>query len=676
MRAFAFFFGLLVYARCFAQQPDEWDLQQVSDDLIGYQDTEADVADLYENTVQILSSPYDLNKVSADELKLLHILNDTQIENFIDYRQQQGTLIDIYELQVIPGFDRDVILKLRPYLRIVDPKTVLNGSVARRMFSNGNSYLISRYERTLEPKRGFTQGNASRYQGSPDKIYMRLRTAVSGDFSAGFTGEKDAGEKMKFDHGRQLGFDFTSFHFQILNKGKLRNLIAGDFQAQFGQGLVLGSAFGLGKGGETVLTTRKSSVGFLPYTSVSENAYQRGVALTIAPFQHALLSAFYSGARRDATTDSAFTITARSIQTSGYHRTEKELDNRKAEAERNYGLVLQWKKHKIDAGLIFNATRFALPIKKTPSRYNQFSFAGAHNINAGFYAEYRLGNVSLFGEAAQSLNAGRGFLVGALMTPFSDLDVAIVCRNYEKNFHTFYANAFSENTQPQNEQGFYWGWKYHWTRFFNVTGYVDLFSFPWLSFRRYAPASGYEWLLRANYNPSREAVLFAQFREESKPRNVADAASLYTVASGRKRNVTMNCDYRGGEKLRLKSRLQYSSYSFDGQHSKGFALVQNVSIDLGRFRLTGSQALFDTDDFNNRQYIYENDAWLAFSFPSYSGDGVRNYVLIEYNIRKNITLWARFATTRMRKEDEIGSGQDMIEGNTRNDVKFQARFRF
>ncbi|HEX8040362.1 MAG TPA: helix-hairpin-helix domain-containing protein, partial [Chryseosolibacter sp.] len=163
---------------------------------------------------------------------------------------------------------------------------------------------------------------------------------------------------------------------------------------------------------------------------------------------------------------------------------------------------------------------------------------------------------------------------------------------------------------------------------------------------------------------------------ESKARNVQETTPLYQLATGVKRNFTFNCDYGIAEKIRLKSRIQYSRYFFDRKTSRGFTIVQDASISVGRFRFTGRQALFDTDDFDNRQYNYENDAWLAYSFPSYSGCGVRNYALIEYKISKNLTVWARYARTRLLNEEEISGGHDAIEGNTRNDVKFQARFTF
>ncbi|MDZ7646335.1 MAG: hypothetical protein U5K54_03650 [Cytophagales bacterium] len=61
---------------------------------------------------------------------------------------------------------------------------------------------------------------------------------------------------------------FFSFHAQVLNKGKFKNLIVGDYQAQFGQGLILGSAFGIGKSAEAVTTIRRPNIGFMPYSSL------------------------------------------------------------------------------------------------------------------------------------------------------------------------------------------------------------------------------------------------------------------------------------------------------------------------------------------------------------------------------------------------------------------------
>ena len=250
--AFIFIFTSLFVSDSLSQDftKAEPDLQRLSDELLGFQDTDADYEDIYENLVQILSSPYDLNKVSAEELKLLHILTDHQIQNFMDYRNEQGRLLDIYELQVIPGFDQSVISKILPFIKVNDPLLSINRSLLHRIFSAHNGYFVTRYERTLETKKGFkpSENISQRFLGSADKLYYRFRSSKPGDFSIGFTGEKDAGEKIIFRHtNRQYGFDFMSYHIQLQNKGKLKNIIIGDFQTQFAQGLILGGgAFGLG----------------------------------------------------------------------------------------------------------------------------------------------------------------------------------------------------------------------------------------------------------------------------------------------------------------------------------------------------------------------------------------------------------------------------------------------
>jgi len=52
--------------------------------------------------------------------------------------------------------------------------------------------------------------------------------------------------------------------------------------------------------------------------------------------------------------------------------------------------------------------------------------------------------------------------------------------------------------------------------------------------------------------------------------------------------------------------------------------------------------MFDTDDYDNRLYAYESDAWLSFAFPAYYGKGIRNYVLLQYRLTHKIDVWVRW----------------------------------
>ena len=100
-----------------------------------------------------------------------------------------------------------------------------------------------------------------------------------------------------------------------------------------------------------------------------------------------------------------------------------------------------------------------------------------------------------------------------------------------------------------------------------------------------------------------------------------------------------------------------------------------MNFEIGRFTFSTRYALFDTDDYDNRQYVYERDVWLAFSFPAYYGVGVRSYAMVHYKVNQKIDLWVRWARTSYTDRDTIGSGGETIYGNTKNDLKFQARIK-
>jgi hypothetical protein len=173
---------------------------------------------------------------------------------------------------------------------------------------------------------------------------------------------------------------------------------------------------------------------------------------------------------------------------------------------------------------------------------------------------------------------------------------------------------------------------------------------------------------------NRNTLIYFQVREENKSRNVSDEkAALYLTDTGIKRNYLFSVQIEASKSLKLRSRIQGSSFNFNKTKTSGFAIIQDVIWTQGRFSLTGRYALFDTDDYDNRQYVYENDVWLAFSIPAYSGKGVRNYVLAQYKFNKHLSVWARYSHVRYTDRETIGSGYDVTEGNQQNDIKLQIK---
>lgn len=654
----------------------EYDLEKLAEAIFPIQDLDIDYSQLYENLAQILSNPIDLNTTSSEELRSLYVLSEKQINSLINYRNENGPFISIYELQVLDDLDPTVLELIIPFVTIRSGSEQMK-SLPQRILDEKNSYWLTRFNKTLETRRGYTEYNGEKaYAGSPYRLYTRYRTARASDFSFGFTGEKDPGEQFNWSPSeKKFVFDYLSAHAQLLNKGKLENLIIGDFQSQFGQGLILGGGFGGGKGAETITTLRRTNIGFLPYTSLNESGFFRGVAISANVTNRLKVHTFGSSLLRDGSLagDSA-SLFLSSVPTTGLHRTRTELENRKALRETNLGAVLGYDTRGLQSGIVYHYTHYGFPVIPSPTIYNGFYFRGHENTNVGAYLNYNFYNTTFFSEFARTYGSGKAAIAGLLTSLSSKFDVSLLYRNYDRDFHSFYGNAVSESTAIRNEIGYYLGWKYKFNKRNTLAGYTDFFRLPWIRYRGYAPSDGHEYLLRYTYQPQKDLLIYVQVREESKIRNTS-SENLYEVANGVKRNYWVNADYAVSKNLSFKTRVQFSDYTLNTNKTRGFAVIQDLNILIRRLFISGRFALFDTDDFDNRQYLYEKDVWLAYSFPFYQGVGVRQYVLLQYSISKKLDVWLKWSRFSYENIETIGSGNESIKGNSINDIKLQMRIK-
>jgi hypothetical protein len=143
-----------------------------------------------------------------------------------------------------------------------------------------------------------------------------------------------------------------------------------------------------------------------------------------------------------------------------------------------------------------------------------------------------------------------------------------------------------------------------------------------------------------------------------------------------RRNYQVNIDFRADKVVSFRSRVQWSTYQQLGAgQTGGFTLVQDASFDFRRVRLSTRFALFDTDDYENRQYVFEKDVLYAFSIPAYYGRGFRNYYLLQFRLSPRIDLWLRYAYTQYQRQDQISSGLEAILGSRRSELKAQLRLQ-
>lgn len=669
-RGFFLLCGLffLTYLSLAQTQPrPEINLDEFIQRIFPLQQENINYEDLYENLYQLYQNPIDLNTATYEELSALYVLSVPQIKSLLAHRAEYGDLLSIYELQAVTGFNLPTIQQLLPFVEV--RQKFSTRALANNIAHASDHYLILRSSQTLEKSRGYIE---NKYLGSPQQLYARYRLSSPRNFQIGLVAEKDAGEKNYLD--------FYSFHLQLKNKGNLKNLVLGDYQVQFGQGLILGAGFFLGKGSEAVTTIRRSNMGIRSYSSLLEGGYFRGAAATYQ-LKKIDLTAFYSYTKRDASIDETDGMQEEyfsSILNSGYHRTEMELACKNQLTEQNIGVNATFRFNNGYVGATLLHTQFDAILMRRPRLYNKFEFTGKQNMLAGTNFSYTWQNFNFFGEAARSSSGGIGLTGGWVAALSKQVEWAMHLRHYDKNFHSFYGNALAEGSRNINEQGIYWGLKYAPHKNLTFSGFYDRFSFSWLKYLVDAPSRGFDYLLRASYQINKKALLYAQYHAEYKGKNLPDNTTpTDIVVNTIRENVLANFDYTINRTFKLQSRMQVNTFQYEGQaKSVGYAIMQDVEGSIKKLYLKGRIAYFATDNYDSRIYAFENTVLYAVSFPAYYGKGTRVYLIGRYALNRHLDLWLRYARTQLKNQNSIGSGNDLIEGNHKSDITLQVRYKF
>jgi len=422
----------------------------------------------------------------------------------------------------------------------------------------------------------------------------------------------------------------------------------------------------------------------MPYTAALEFGFFRGVGLTrqLKNWQASLVA---SHAARDGrisvsldTLDTATEIIS-TFNQSGLHRTPSELATKNQFQETNLGGNVQYShpsgKFQVGANSLFS--RFDRPWIRNPQIYNKFEFAGQSNFVSSLYFNYNWRNFFLFGESAASHSGGTGTVLGFVSSLSKQVDLSLLWRQYDRNFHSFYASGFAENSRPINEEGVYLGIQIKPEKRWKINAYYDFFKFPWMRYRVYAPSKGYEWLGRISYQPSRTLTAFFQIRQEQKDRNSSDSgepALPYLVQPVKKWNGMISLEYQLSKNLFIRSRILLSRVDIQRKITHGFMILQDVQYGKDRWRLTGRVALFDAETYDNRLYAFENNVLWTFSIPGFSGQGMRYYLLGHYQLTPKLTAYLRFSRTSYTDRDEIGSGLQTIEGSKQTETALMLRY--
>lgn len=668
---------------CFPQQAWEEYVMQLAEES-----EEGDWENLYEDLTFLSQNKINLNAATKDDLSKLPFLTPIQLEKLETYLKYNTPMRSIYELRLIPDFDKETIDLILPFVYLGEKAVSPSDASLKNMLQSGKHTASIRFDKCLNEKVGYSEISAEELEQNPNKRYLgeafyhavRYGFQYRDKVQFGFAAEKDAGEM--FWKERHKGYDFYSASLAMRNIKKINALVVGNYRLNFGQGLILNTDFSLGKSSQ-IMNIDKQNSRIKPHTSTSEYNYLQGVAGQI-DFKNTKITLFCSNQKIDANVDEA-THSILSVKKDGLHRTENELDKKNAAQLQTFGTRIYLETGKFSGAINGIYYSFDKPMNPESKPYNLFYFRGKDNVNVSFDYQYRSGNLNFFGETAISRNKAIAALAGLQLEAASYCNFSLLFRHYDKKYQAFFGNAFSESSGVQNETGIYLGLQMQPFGKWEIKGYADFFRLPWLKYGTDFSSRGFDGLLEASYTMNRDVRMFFRYRYKSKETNTASSfldedTHTYPLSETVSHRFRYQASYRLNPVFRAKSTADYTLYKTSGStaFASGYLLAQEVVWNPKQinFETSAQLAYFNTDDYNSRIYLYERNVLYAFSIPSFYGEGIRSVFNFRYHLNKHISCWLRFSRTQYFDREQIGSGLEIIEGKSKNDISCLVRFKF
>lgn len=659
---------------------DKW--MEYVDELADETEDLERIETLYSELSYLSDHPFELNTVTADELRKLPFLSDRQIDHLIAYRKRYGNILSIYELKNVDELDFQTIAFLLSFVYIGEEIVDKLPFSVNNILKYGRNELQMRYDQCFQQKKGYCSQPDTILEKYPNRKYLgepfyhSLRYSYSFDdrLQAGFVGEKDAGEPFWNSHHK--GYDYYSAHLLIKDIGWLKSLALGDYKMSFGQGLVVSNDFTPSRSA-IVAQAERRSYGFRRHFSTNEADFFRGAAATIQ-VKNMSVSLFYSYRKMDAGVDSnVFT----SLKTDGIHRLVRDREKLRKVPMQTYGGNLRYATPNLCIGLTALSYSFGnYTMQPDPKPYNLYYFSGKRNINASIDYLIKNRHLKFYGETALSKNGALATLNALQLTPASYLSFLILHRYYDKKYQSYFGNAFSQSSTVQNEHGIYMGLQFVPFAYWKLSGYADIFRFPWLKYGIDAPSTGKEYMGQIDYTRSRNFSAYIRYKYRQKEKNTKIAgektASILPYSQHRLR---IQFIYNWAPSFLLKTSADGVVYEEKGtEASKGLMLAQSLGWKpmTYPFQVDLYASWFHTDDYSSRISSYERNILYAFNMPSFYGEGIRLAASLRWDIGKYLSLSAKIAHTHYNDRNVIGTDLEEINGSDKTDLYTLLRWKF
>ena len=565
---FLMFFRFFICIPVAAQHPE---MMESVHQLTGISDMEEMDPDEMHRYERLSSDPLDLNFASDARLRQSGLFSTYQLASLRQYRQDYGNVMSLSELSKIDGFSEDFVYMISPFV------SVGNTSVSFLQGQRWNSKAVLRG--------GLKAGQnlyGLRYEGKKGEriscsFAMNHSYAASKQFPDSFTGN-------------------VSFRSR---SGRLA-LVAGAFNARFGQGLAMWN--GLTVGGLTSTSGfYKRQTGISPSSSFTGSTAMRGIA-------------------------AEFSTPLWNVSCGGSMSFNKGFDSCTA----------------------LNVSRFLPNGRVGCTHYACLAVSHGEvripDMKTSVDAAWCIRGTDLFAEACYDwINAKPAFLSGTVFPLASWVRTAVMLRYYPSGYSSGLSASARSTNSSTNEYALSLAGDFR-------LGHNVVFNAP----SRYKTSMN-----RVTGNISVDVAHFPEPKQKDDNKSFQLKLNMaWTVLVSSSWKVS----FRFSERIRSWGQPFKTQLRADAGYSSG-KWMANLRADILKCVGTGllayleggygsdrygvylRQGVFIIDDWDDRIYVYERDAPGSFSVPAFYGRGVWTSFVADWKPARWIKLYLRGSVT-------------------------------
>jgi|GEM_PF-2691220 len=634
-------------------------------------------------------NPIDLNTCTYSELRALPFLDYFTAKKIIALRDNLGTFSSLSDLLASPSVSKQALQRLAPFVYLSAPPVTPTTSSHSKDFSRRQgrrTTIVHSVAQQFEKPFGFRRpAKEGGYYGTPASISTRIMSESSRGINAKFIMEKDPGEALRKITGtKNFGPDHLEAALWIKRNSFVQQLIVGHYTLQFGQGLLLSSRFNSIKGSNPIQDPKRTFSRIRPSASRIEGHSFRGIASHLKIAHPLSLILFLSNRQQDATlspygADSLLGVT--SIQRTGLHRTHSEIERKDRLTETTAGITFTYMMPAFEIGYTRFRTSFSHPLISIRTAPNVFTGRRLEGWSA--FGSVQTSHTQTSWEIAKSRPGSFALLVSLLIKPLPTHSVLFLWRYYSDRYFSFHGRGFGERSQlTNNERGLYAGYSLELSPRLDGHFYFDVYELPGIHPKsREKPRAGFEALGKIEYRPRSWLSGFFQLRYETGSKRSQYFASviqsLYSVSRTTRFSGKLRVEYKHSKTLSLSTHFEIKQGSINRIKSYGFLTYQGLTFRPSKYtKISLRFSIFDSKRNDSILYAFENDLQYRFGIKSYSGQGLRDFIVIRHTLTKSVLVEVKFAHTRYTNITNKGTGNNAISTNRLRELAGQLSWRF